>query len=112
MSILIASGNLLNVSQNDPHIVTSLYTGRFGVQLSGTFGATGKVVMASGTRGDNTIRSRVIDVNNASTARYLEFTQAGLYLVEFFLEVIEIRLIQGTNGVTDIDYNLFVGVRP
>jgi len=111
MSKLIASGNLVNIQQRDQVYVQHMYTGRFGIQLGGTFDG-GTVVMASMLKGGSSIRTRRIDINDPASAFYVQFTVAGLYFHEVFLEQIELRLISGTDQSTDIAYNLFVGVRP
>ncbi len=113
MAKLFASGNLADVT-GDASIILGddKHTGAVGILLTGNFGAAGIIALRAGiTANPNSHRFWIF--NPATGTRIgVSFTTVGLYYVEAFLGAIGLHLTGGEDGVTDIDYFIFLKARP
>jgi hypothetical protein len=107
-----ASGTLVDVNDTSSLIkLEDKYTGGLGLLLTGTFGATGKIVLRVTNPGGADRNLKLWSPADASRTE-LSFTAPGLYYVNAFINDLTLVLSLGTVSVTDIDWTLFLKPRP
>jgi hypothetical protein len=109
MPKVFATGNLADVSQTVTHHCPEKHTGLLGILLTGTWGATGNVRPKLG--GPNSNHWTFILDPATGIKSDVIYTAVGLYIVEAYFSDIRLDLAGGEDGVTDIDYALFLQPR-
>jgi hypothetical protein len=109
-----ATGNLADV--DDTGVVLfpgNLYTGALGIQLVGAFGGTGGTVTLRAGSEARPGNHKLFVRNPDNAARVpVVFSEVGLYFIEAFLGGLVLLLQTGEDGVTDIDWTIYLKSRP
>lgn len=110
MAKLHASGNLVNVNQTIDISCIGKFTGAVGILFYGDFGANGVVRARLGGLGS----SHATWLLNPATGGKTQviFDDVGLYYMEGHFSGLRMQLSNGEDGVTDINYKIYLKPRP
>ncbi len=109
MAILVASGNLVGVSQKDTLNFSHKHTGMLGVLIYGTWDAS-HVNPLAGPNNASSV-TRIINPSNGGISTIF-WNKNGLYYFEHVFDFLGMSLVSGTAETTNIEYKIFVRGRP
>jgi hypothetical protein len=111
MSHVFATGDLQNISDQDVHTVSGIFGEQFGILLTGTFAGGNVLLQTAHDSTAPTVVTFMMDARDVSLSTII-YSKVGLFYFSRPIGRLQLKLSSGSDGVTDIDYTIFVGSRP